>query len=130
MIEIYNLTPRIYSKQSRDFQLIGHLYDLILNNSKCAIDLFGDNNRENGLNKSFLQLLARTVGFEPKHSYRDDTLFYICMSFSQIMRLKGTKQAIEYCVNILMNLQNIVDNYDIDVTRRDISGNNVFEVSL
>ena len=129
MIKTYELTPKVYSKLSRDYQYIGHLYDLMLNNSKCAIDLFGDNNLENGLNKSFLQLLARTVGFEPKHSYRDDTLFAICMSFNEIMKIKGTKEAIECCIRLLMNLQGVVEEYDVEVPT-DLSEDSPYTVFI
>ena len=39
MIQTKHLTPTIYTKMSRDFQLLGSLYDVILNNVKTNADL-------------------------------------------------------------------------------------------
>ena len=39
MIKLQNYTPEIYYKESRDFQFIGRLYDLVLNSIKTEVDL-------------------------------------------------------------------------------------------
>jgi hypothetical protein len=39
MIKLQNYTPEIYYKESRDFQFIGRLFDLVLNAVKTDADL-------------------------------------------------------------------------------------------
>ena len=38
MIKLQNLTPEVYYKESRVFQFIGRLYDIVLNSVKTETD--------------------------------------------------------------------------------------------
>ena len=39
MIKLRNLTPDVYYNESRDFQFIGRLFDVVLNSVKTEADL-------------------------------------------------------------------------------------------
>ena len=39
MIKLQDMTPDVYYNQSRDFQFIGRLYDIVLNSVKTNADL-------------------------------------------------------------------------------------------
>ena len=43
MIKTKNLTPENYYKQSRDFQLIGRIFDFVLNYLKTNVDAVSNN---------------------------------------------------------------------------------------
>ena len=69
MIKLQNLTPVVYYDQSRDFQFIGRLYDLVLNYIKTnAANLYNLPSGKN-MDEQLLNLLALTLGFKPKKNY-------------------------------------------------------------
>ena len=71
MIRLQDLTPAVYYDQSRDFQFIGRLYDLVLNYSKTnAANLYNLPIGEN-MDEQLLNLLALTLGFKPTKNYKD-----------------------------------------------------------
>lgn len=106
-IKTINITPSFYSKESRDYQLIARLYDAVFNYSKMSID--GMTNLPISINsdKRFLDLVAKTLGFESKHNYNTENLYALCSSFKKIMFHKGTILAIEESVSMLLRAQNI-----------------------
>ena len=61
MIKLQNLTPEIYYKQSRDFQLIGRLFDIVLNYVKTNADNLYSLPIGNDMNENLLNLLSYTL---------------------------------------------------------------------
>lgn len=107
MIKSQNLVPNIYYKESRDFQLFGRIYDIIFNYAKTNIDLMENFPINNYTDSKLIELLARTLGFNNKLSYRNDDLNAICNVFITLMRNKGSLKAIESLVNTILNVSNI-----------------------
>ena len=62
MVKIQESVPQIYYNSSRDFQLIGHLFDLVLNSVKTEADLLFNLPLSTNSDDQLLDLLAFTLG--------------------------------------------------------------------
>lgn len=111
-MKVQNMVPEVYYKESRDFSYIGRILEVILNHMKTNADLV-NSNLNTVDSDDLLNSLAYTLGFKPKHKYINKDLANICSNFVKIMRNKGTTYAIEECVKILLNSQNIIGDYII-----------------
>lgn len=115
MIKLQDLTPEVYYKQSRDFQFIGRLYDIVLNYSKtnaanlCQLPI-GDN-----MNEQLLNLLALTLGFKPTKNYNSKQLLAICSVLPDIMRNKGSLNALIIAANALLTAEGIEQALDYTI---------------
>ncbi len=122
MIDTLKITPSIYSKESRDYQLIGRLYNAVFNYAKMSIDGMNNFPLSKDSDKRFLDLVAKTIGFESKHSYNTENLYALCSSFKKIVSHKGTKKAIEELLSVLLNSQNINKLFKVDVYTNNNTG--------
>ena len=102
MIRTGKLTPEVYYKESRDFQLFGRSYDIIFNYLKTNIDLMN-----NPTSKDLSLLYLNTLGFFPKRIYDDNLIQGLCKSYSQIIRNKGTLGGIDLAVNTVLKAAGI-----------------------
>lgn len=115
MIKLYDYTPEIYYKESRDFQFIGRLFDLVLNYSKTNADLiyalpFSDNSDE-----QLTELLSLTLGFKAKRKYTTKQLRAICSVFSEIMKNKGTIKAFLIACAAIFNAEGITTEVEYEL---------------
>lgn len=115
LIKTYNSVPSVYTHQSRDFQLIGHIYEAMFNSSKLATDMLNKMMPNSDFDERLLNLSTTTTGFIRKHEYNTTDLTMILSSFAHLLRIKGTKSAIESALNILLRSQGISDPYAIDI---------------
>ena len=115
MIKTRNQLPEYYYKESRDFQFIGRLFDVLLNYNKTSIDSMRNNPLSKNIDDSLIDLCALTVGFSSKRDYDTDDLKAICTSFNELLRKKGTKSAIETCVEVLLKSKNISDKFSVNI---------------
>lgn len=116
MIKLQNYTPEVYYKESRDFQFIGRLYDLVLNSVKTETDLLYNIPLSDNSDEKLLELLAMTLGFKPKHQYNARQLKAICSVFSEIIRNKGSIKALKIACEALFNAMDISQALDYDFT--------------
>jgi hypothetical protein len=112
MIKLQDYTPEIYYKQSRDFQFIGRLYDIVLNSVKTETDLLYSLPFSDTSNEMFLNLAALTLGFKPKHHYSNNQLKALCGVFAEVLKNKGTLKAIEILCTALLSAENITHEVD------------------
>ena len=117
MIKLQNLTPEVYYKESRDFQLLGRLFDLVLNAVKTDTDLLYNLPLSTNSDEKLLELLALTLGFKPKHQYNARNLKAVCSVFSEILRNKGSIKAIKIACEALFNSMDISQQLDYDFTK-------------
>ena len=115
MIRLQDLTPEVYYRQSRDFQFIGRLYDIVLNYAKTnAANLYqlpiGDN-----MNEQLLNLLALTLGFKTTKNYNSKQLLAICSVLPEIMRNKGSLNALIISANALLTAEGIDQALDYTI---------------
>lgn len=109
MIKTKNLVPDIYYDHSRDFQLIGRLYELIFNYIKTNSDTIYNIPSASTINSEELELLAYTLGFKSKHDYPISQLRAVCSCMSEILRNKGTNQSILSALNACLRAENILE---------------------
>ncbi len=122
MIRTDFIVPSNYYTRSRDFQLIGRALDCVFNSSKLYSDMIEYNSACKNTDKRLLDLITKTVGFDPKRKYDDTDLSVLCNTFKYIMRRKGTKEAVEDCVRLMLRAQNInkpFEVFDLDDTPDD-----------
>ena len=111
MIKLQDLTPNIYYQQSRDFQFIGRLYDIVLNMAKTNASLIYNVPLNDNTDSRLIDLMALTLGFRSKHNYSIKQLTALCSAFSTIIKNKGNLQAIELAGNTLVNAEGITDEF-------------------
>lgn len=124
MIKLQDMTPDVYYKQSRDFQFIGRLYDLVLNSVKTNTDLINKVFLNKNLNSDIIDLLVMTLGFKSKHNYNIQQLQSLSSTFSLLLRNKGTKKSIQTAIGLILNAEGVVDdleNFDDYITVRENS---------
>lgn len=114
-INTYNSVPSVYIHKSRDFQVLSHLFDAVFNQSKNGADMVDRMFPNEDFDERLQNLSATTVGFVRKHEYNTKDLNAILSSFAYLLRIKGTKTAIEDAINILLRSQGISDEKIVDV---------------
>ena len=103
MIKIQESVPSIYYNSSRDFQLLGHLFDLVLNSTKTEADLLFNLPLSTNSDDQLLDLMTFTLGLRlNKAKYTSKQLRAICSVAPKMMRLKGSSKAIELLCTALM----------------------------
>lgn len=118
MIKLQDLTPEVYYKQSRDFQFIGRLYDIVLNYIKTNADNLYYLPIGQNMNEQLLNLLALSLGFKPKNNYNSKQLLAICSVLPEIMKNKGSLQSMITAVNALLAAEEIDQALDYTLTSK------------
>ena len=121
LIKFQDLTPEVYYKRSRDFQYIGRLFDLVLNNAKMNTDIISSLPLNPDMDPRLLDLLALTLGFKSKHEYNTKQLAALCSIFPFVLRNKGSKLAIETACNALLNAEGITKEASVEVSSQTVS---------
>jgi len=116
MIKVKDLTPDIYHNQSRDFQFISRLYDLVLNSVKTGTDMINTLPLNTNLDNKLVDLVATTLGFKQKHNYNIKQLVAICNIFPTILRKKGSIQAIQLIGDALLNAEGLTDECTVSLS--------------
>ena len=111
MITIKNQIPSIYYDASRDFQILGHLYEVVLNYSKTNADMLYL--LPNGLKEDprITELLATTLGFKLRRNYDKEQLAALVSIFPQLLKVKGTKRAIDLVGNALVKASGVPGSF-------------------
>lgn len=113
MIKTRDLVPNIYYDNSRDFQFFGRIYEIVFNYVKTNIDLMNGLPLSKNSDLSMIGLVLTTLGFSRRHDYNAEDLKRICCVFTELVRLKGTKKAVELAIATLMNAQNLSATFDV-----------------
>ena len=116
MIKLKDLTPDVYYKESRDFQFIGRLYDLVLNSVKTEADSIYALPLTANSDDQFLTLAAMTMGFKLSHHYTAKQLRAICQVFPLILKNKGNIKSVIIACNALFNAEGLEQEFDYDFT--------------
>lgn len=114
MIKLQELTPSVYYEQSRDFQFIGCLYDIVLNYVKTNADNLYTLPIGKNMDEKLLNLLAFTLGFQSKHHYNSKQLLAICSVLPLILKHKGSLNAILIAVNSILYAEGINQALDYE----------------
>lgn len=110
MIKFQELTPYIYNNESRDFQLIGRLFDLVFNSAKTEAETLYNLPVSVNSDEQLLELLAFTLGLKLKTtSYSSKHLRALCSVFPELLRNKGTYYAINLLCVTLLRVEELED---------------------
>lgn len=111
MISIKHQLPGIYYDTSRDFQILGHLYEVVLNYSKTNADMLYL--LPNGLTEDsrITEVLATTLGFKLRRNYDKAQLAALVSIFPQLLRIKGTKRAIDLVGDALVKASGVPGSF-------------------
>lgn len=116
MIKLQDYTPEVYYRESRDFQFIGRLYDLVLNYVKTNADLIYSLPLSDNSDDRFIDLMAMTLGFHAKHKYNSQQLRAICSVLSEVLRNKGTIKALTIACDAIFHAEGIQGKFDYGLT--------------
>ncbi len=120
MIKMQELTPEVYYNNSRDFQFIGRLFDLVLNATKTEADILFSLPLSANSPDHLLNLMATTFGLRLDASkYTSDQLRAVCSIAPKLMRYKGSLKAIEYLCNALLRVEGMEEMYLIEQAADD-----------
>ena len=120
MIKLQELTPSIYYEQSRDFQFIGRLYDIVLNYVKTNADNLYTLPIGKNMDEKLLNLLAFTLGFQSKHHYNSKQLLAICSVLPLILKNKGSLNAILIAANSILYAEGINQALDYEFKNNNL----------
>ena len=102
MFRIQDNVPEVYIQQSRDFQLVSRLYDLLFSGVKYDIDSMVNVLDATLTRDNLLHLMCSKIGFFPRIQIDANILKYIIASFPYIIKHKGSRLGIEYAVNAVL----------------------------
>jgi hypothetical protein len=110
MINVNNCVPAIYYNTSRDFQLLGQIYEIVFNYIKTNTDVLYNNPLSDNSDKQLIDLMTYTLGFKPKHKYNTEQLVAVCSSLMTIFRNKGNTNSINYILKAIAKAEHVEDS--------------------
>ena len=133
MFRLQNNVPPVYVEESRDFQLILRVMDLL--NDGIRFDIQSMINLINPIKikSEFLNLYATKVGFFPKRPINEETLRYILAAYPYLIRNKGTVKAIECAVATVLKAErqpDAVKEFAVNIVNKDADGEPVYQVQV
>ena len=129
MIKLQEYTPEVYYKQSRDFQFLGRLYDLVLNSVKTNADMIYDIPSSDAAGSKMIDLLTLTLGFKARHNYNVKQLAAICSILPTVLKNKGTLGAIKMACQALLNAEGITDSAEV-LANWEVEPENIFKLVI
>lgn len=115
MIRLQDLTPDVYYHNSRDFQLVGRLFDLVLNSVKTEADILFNLPLSTDSPDQLLNLMATTFGLRLDGTkYTSAQLRAVCSIAPKLMRFKGSLQAVKYLITALLRADGSTEKYRIE----------------
>ena len=103
MIQSQKLTPSVYYNRSRDFQLIGRLYDVVFNYVKSNVDSMSNLPCGDDVDERLLDLMCYTLGIKKQHNYVSQQLKDICNVFVELIRNKGSITSIKKLITTILH---------------------------
>lgn len=126
MIKLRNLTPDVYSKQSRDFQFIERLFDVVLNSVKTNSESLYSLPLNDNTDERLIDLMTLTLGFKSRHNYNVKQLTALCSAFCEALKNKGTVYSIITAGNALLNSEGIHEEILVEYHLDTTTGKTIF----
>lgn len=119
MFKFENNLPEYWVNESRDFQLLARLDDILYMGQRADIATIQNLNSSQKCKNTFLSLLAKKVGFFTDEYIEDKVLRNIIGAFRLAVKHKGTKQGIIYAVTAILKAENSTGTPRVDVLFED-----------
>lgn len=104
MIITRDLTPRIVSYKSRDFQLLSTLLDLVVNSVNLDITYFTNLIDPKRVSSNWLEVIGSLVGYEYNHDLTTEQNRFIILNYKSVLRLRGSQEGVSYVVAMYLKL--------------------------
>lgn len=121
MFRISEKVPEVYMKESRDFQILPRIDDLLFLGEHYDISTIQELNNPKKCRNSCLKYLAEKVGFYTDKYIPDNVLINIISAFRTALKNKGTDLGIQQAVIAILKAENSIDPPRIIYTRGDPS---------
>lgn len=121
MFRISEKVPEVYMKESRDFQILPRVDDLLFLGEHYDISTMQELNNPKKCRNSCLKYLAEKVGFYTDKYIPDNVLINIISAFRTALKNKGTDLGIQQAVIAILKAENSIDPPKIVYTRGDNS---------
>lgn len=134
-LKIENNVPEVYVEQSRDFQLLCRMFDVIFNGTLVNADKIRLQLDPRTCDDRLLPLLASYLGFFPQIDIPADVVRNILSVFPTLIKYKGTEKAIRLaCLAVLrfysdlyqVNVSREEDTYNLIITSDGIIDNTAY----
>ena len=109
MFRVQDNVPEVYINESRDFQILARLSDVLFSGMKYDIDSMVNILDATLARDTMLELMCTKIGFFPRVHIDANVLKYIIASFPYIIKYKGTLKGIQYAVNAILKAENNPD---------------------
>lgn len=119
MLKTENFVPEVYYKYSRDFQFLGRLFDTVLNGPKSNADMLYGIPDYQYASSSLIILLAKTLGFQPRHEYDNEQLTAVCSILPDLLRYKGTLKAIDLLCTTVLRAEGLLTEATSQMSRQN-----------
>ncbi len=121
MINIKNQVPSIYYDASRDFQIFGHLYEVVLNYVKTNADMLYLLPSNIEVDTRATELLSMTLGFKLKRNYDKAQLAALVSIFPQLLKSKGTIKAVDLAGNALVKASGVPGTFSSTIENHTLT---------
>lgn len=123
--------PDVYVKNSRDFQLLCDLFDVVNNGVKFDIDSIMDLSNTALTRDSMLPYLQDKLGFNTSKELSHECLRVLLKCFPYLNKKKGSKQGICDAICLFLNIIYADCNFNIEVFNNSkTSLDNKYEANL
>lgn len=130
VFRVQDKTPEVYTSTSRDFQLIGRLYDCIINGVKFDTDSILDIINTDNIDSRLLKLLQTKIGFFSSKDITDESLRYVLKAFPEIVKHKGSIKSIKQAVCTFLKLNGIKSFVYVNKINNSLSNPYTIEIGI
>lgn len=130
IFRVQDKTPEVYTSTSRDFQLIGRLYDCIINGVKFDTDSILDIINTDNIDSRLLKLLQTKIGFFSSKDITDESLRYVLKAFPEIVKHKGSIKSIKQAVCTFLKLNGIKSFVYVNKINNSLSKPYTIEIGI
>lgn len=118
VLRFKDLAPETYSNQSRDFQMLTRLLDLMSNSQMHRAEQSFFLNNPEFCSSDYLRLLSHKLGFDYQSTVYENELRQILQAFKYLVSYKGSLKGISEAVNLFMNIKREYFDYTISVDHK------------
>ena len=113
ILRVQDMTPQVYTEESRDFQLLSRLYDSVFNGLKFDADSISSLINTKECRTNILKLLQTKLGFFTERKIDDEKLRSILECFPIIVRNKGSLGAVKQVLYLFLRIYSVSSDMEI-----------------
>lgn len=119
IFRLQNNVPNIYVEESRDFQTLCNVFDIMNSGIKYDIDSMPNILDTNLCRDSMIPLLQSKLGFFTKRTLTTKEIRHVLCAFKRLVKDKGSRIGIKEAIEIYLKLLNTNGGYRITITNNE-----------